>query len=57
MELRDYHCVTGFLIVSVRVKCVHCNEEMDSTESWRHKQIHAIERAQERNRANVRKLF
>ena len=57
MEVRDYRCVTGFLIVSVRVKCVHCNEEMDSDESWRHRQEHAIERAKKLNRTKGRKLF
>jgi len=53
---KTYHCVTGFLIVNVRVKCVHCEEEMDSSESWRHKQVHAIERSKAKNRTN-RRLF
>jgi hypothetical protein len=53
---KSYHAVTGFTIVSVRVKCDHCWQELDSSESWSHKQEHAIERSREKNRIPRRRF-
>jgi hypothetical protein len=56
VRLRNYQAMAGFLIVSVRVQCVHCDQEMDSSEASRHKQEHAIYRAAEKNRIPRRRF-
>jgi hypothetical protein len=50
MEHREYQAPTGFVIDSIVIRCVHCNDKMKPSEASSHKLSHAIERSRAQNR-------